>query len=284
MHTFDCKLDAILEMAELVGWHPTREQPWLIYHDGHELERAYGATSDEAIANFTKRYPKIVSISAAEAGVNTEEWIDGLTAKPIPFDRSEPYGFSPGDIKSINMDSTLKTIQGWMNDNPTPYKWIMKFGRQKAAATNGRITFVKEGNVGGDLLTPHMILHTVGHAICAATRLDDQLYRLIEKWVLKYARPKYNEESHILLQFCKLLHMKAAIATLKGSKSGFPDLIEVANELAGIYAKHGRVKIAPNSYCDFQVSQEQCEGIRSSIESLCAGALDSLVGGVIYDE
>jgi hypothetical protein len=168
-------------------------------------------------------------------------------------------------------------------------------------------------------LTPFMILHNLGHAVNdqegmgidgglyksirgilfgasqsqADSEEDDELYAQARRGSpSSRIREEYNK---VILTMSKLLHTRAALktcivnpnaSTLDEVKTrlsgGYDDWDEIVNDLIAVYAKNGRVKVTPNKYCDFNVSEEQLLAIRNIIASTISGMLDQAVGQVIY--
>ena len=93
----------------------------------------------------------------------------------------------------------------------------------------------------------------------------------------------YNSNEFVY-QLCKLLHMKTAHNTIKNNDGGLTGYSELVNELIGIYVKNGRIKVAPNEHCDYEIDQETCYYIKYNLEEYCENALQSCVGKTIYDD
>lgn len=289
MRYFSKELNRVLsEMAQLSGWNPTKEYMFVVSlnHNGEieEQDFAYGENPNDAIAKFVNIYnheelEKIANIY----GMTAEQYAASLTAKPASAEEvADSSAFSKRDVRSINDERTRAAIEKWLNDNPTPYHWIIYFGGtgSRIEPTPGAITFVKHGNAGGDTLTAHMILHTIGHAVVYYDTED-----LIDTLRPVFAPVTGNDdEDSMMMDLCKLLHMKAAAFTLMGHKRGFPDFNEMVYEIMAIYIKNGRIKIAPNKYCDYPATPEFCATIKATLENYCRTKLDSKVGRVVWDE
>lgn len=282
MKYFEEELERVLaEMAELAGWHPTKRERHIIYYNGEDQDIAYGESSEEAIQDFLGKDngQRLADIH----GVTVPEFVVGLTAvRDIPKDKEGDNDFRPADIKLINADKTRRTIENWLNANPTPYRFIIKFGNgTKTQPTPGVITFVKEGNAGGDLLLPHMILHTLGHAVVGYDTSDvSETLSLLFTPILGHRA----SEDDLIIPMCKLLHMKAAEMTIKEHPRGFPTFQEMMYEVMAVYVKNGRVKVAPNKLCDYKIEPNVCAAIKHILEKFCKEALDYRVGRVVYDE
>lgn len=274
------KLSLIHEMASLSGWEPTRELQYTVSVDGEEIDYVSAESPEEAVERFKKQFPGY----EGEITASLENRSDGDTS------------FTAADIKSINNDSTRQQIEKWLNDNKTPYSWIIRFGKQnspiRVKPTPGAITFMKSGNVGGDTLTPHMVIHTIGHAV---VNYDDTLCDIFVKFLgpiagsggrdgARYASERDRDHDSVLIPACKLLHMRAAKITVQGGKRGFPSLDELVNEVMAIYIKNGSVTVRPNELCDFKISSDVCNALQQAIHDYCKGRLDGCVGKVVYDD
>lgn len=269
------KLRQIMEMATLKGWHPSRNTEWIVrgkWIDGTEFDDVFIAGSaEEAIQQAVEDVPDLD--------------VHSLTATLSEYEKDEKEsGFfdnlTQNDIQSINSDKTAKQIEKWLNDNNTPYEWIIYFNpKNSIPPTPGAITFVKHGNIGGHILSPHMILHTAGHAIVG---YDATLPKALEEFAHFISNDKLEDKQ--ILTICKFLHMQAAKSTLKGNnKWAFPTMNEVVYEMLGIYIKNGRVKFEPNEYCDIDVDQNVIQYMRDIINNYCKLKLDSVVGRVVID-
>lgn len=282
MTFFERELERVLaEMAELAGWYPTRRQRYLVSYNGKEQDAAYGGSPEEAIRDYLGDDGG--ERMAGFEGVPVAEYVAGLTATlEEPTDGDGLTDFRTRDIKLINADKTRRTLETWLNANPTPYRFIIKFGDgTKTEPTPGVITYVKEGNAGGDALTPHMILHTLGHAIMAYQGDDeaDAIGMLLQP-SLGYRA----SDDDLIIPLSKLLHMKAAELTIQEHPRGFPTFQELLYEVLAVFVKNGRVKVAPNKHCDFQVTPEVCASIKHILEKSCQEMLDRAVGRVVYDD
>ncbi len=79
--------------------------------------------------------------------------------------------------------------------------------------------------------------------------------------------------------------MRAAFHTIEGNdRWGFPTIDEIINELAGIFIKHGRIKLAPNKYCDLNYDQTKLDSLKQFLEAEIDKRLQQSVGKVITDE
>jgi hypothetical protein len=268
------KLFYIHEMAKLSGWGSTDKIGWSVYDNGDEVDVVQASNERDA-----------VELIAAEYDLDPET----LTAAPTE-DKDEYYdGLRKRDIKSINSESTRKTIENWLNNNKTPYEWAFYFGDTPyPGETPGVITFVKYGNAGGDILTPHMILHTVGHAVMSS-RNENTLIDLLVDFAAKYCnvnvRDDEDNETKLIIPICKFLHMKAAFSTLKGiERWSFPTINEVVYEMVGIYVKNGHVKFKANEYNNFNINPKIVNNIENKINDHIREKLDDCVGTVIYDD
>lgn len=273
MSNFDLRLDSVLrEMAELSGWQPTRDQQYLVYFGDEEIDSVVADSEEDAIRRFLEAWPEYADKRQS------------LRAKTRKSDSGDA-NFSNKDIEFINSDWTRLTIQSWLNNNPLNYRFIFVFAGTGTKPTPGAITFIKSGNAGGDALTPHMILHTLGHALVGHN--DDVMYELqpILQDVLGHELvPTDIDDRHVVVPICKLLHMNAAKLTLKGSNRGFPTFSEMLYEITGVYVKNGKVKIAPNEFCDFKIGVEHCQQIQQVLHNFCNHRLDLAVGRIVYDE
>lgn len=289
-------------MAELTSWHPTKEQLYRIFYGGEDSEEnTYGDSPQDAINSFIKRYSPDELVGAIagithNAEITPAEFIRNLHAVLIPdADAAENNAFKTQDIQSINSNKTRLLVQNWLNANPTPYRWKIIFGHtthKEIHPTPGIITFVKLSNPGGDTLSAHMILHTAGHAAASMIEMGNveaDLAAMINtihttNRVQLDNRNDRGDTHAEMVAICKLLHMRAAKLTIQGHPRGFPVMDEMINEIIGIYIKNGRIKIAPNEFCDYPITPAQCAAIKSYLEAVCKHALDGCVGQVIYDD
>ena len=278
-------------MAALAGWHPTRRIQYIIYYDEKELDNASGSSPQEAIKDWLKGYSE--EYIQKHYNMSLAEFAQKLTAKESDQDEDDT-DLTRKDIKSINSPKTRAKIEQWLNNNPLDYRIVVAFGsveEHNLQPTPGVITFVKLGNAGGDVLTPHMILHTFGHAVGTYNRhqlIVDNMFTEIER-ILGPIRgrsgaTREHDDSGIVIDLCKLLHMRAAHFTVTGSNRGFPTAEEVGFELIGIYTKNGNIKVSPNQYCDYPIGLDRCTKIRKIIEKYCQQMLNDCVGNIIMDD
>lgn len=284
MRYFDEELGRVLaEMAELAGWHPTKQQRYIIYYNGEDQDTAYGESPEEAIQDYLSGDMDGGQRHADITGVSLPEYLAGLTAVlDIPKDNEGDTDFRPADIRLINSEKTRKTLQDWLNNNPTPYRYIIKFGTgTDTKPTPGVITYVKTGNAGGDPLTPHMILHTMGHAVMGyGFDVEEDLQQIFHRIL----GDDPGQSDGLIEPLAKLLHMKAAEHTIRKTTSAFLTFGELMYEVLAVYVKNGKIKVAPNKFCDYEIDQHTCTLIRAMLERECKGALDRAVGRVVYDE
>lgn len=269
------KLHYINEMAKLRGWGPTNKIGWTVYDNKEMIDVVDADNEQEAIKLIAIDYeldPKTMTAAPSE---DEDENYDGLTRR---------------DIKSINSDNTRKTIENWLNNNKTPYEWAFYFHEApRPEQAHDVITFVKYGNIGGDILTPHMILHTVGHAVMSGRKVEDILIGIFLDFAVKYCNVDIKEdednETKLIIPICKFLHMKAAFSTLKGVKRwSFPTINEIIYEIVGIYIKNGHVKFEANQYNDLNVDPKIVKNIENTINNHIREQLDSCIGTTIYDD
>ncbi len=289
MTRFDSRLAATLaEMAQVAGWvHPTTHEFEVVYVDdeGHEevLDKAAGPTPEEALEKFVADHGDLIGDMATANETTVPEYVSHLRAVEPAIGDGLSTVLTKSDKKSITGGKTERTVTAWLNANPLPHKILFKFGSDEIedVPTPGVITFVKLGNAGGDTLTPHMILHTLGHALVGYNVLPtaERLYNLFES----LGHPIHDADD-LIMPVSKLLHMRAAKLTILNKNRGFPTFEELLNEVTGVYVKNGRIKIAPNEYCDYQITPEQCDYVKKVFETSCRGFLDRAVGRVIYDD
>ncbi len=282
MSLFNTRLDKILLEAVLVDYVATKNLEYhIFYKDEFVAEDYYAPSEEKALQDFLKDEGESLQDEADRYGITLEEFISGLRAEYSGNNASEYTGFTPADIKSINNAKVIQTIEDWLNQSPLPYKFaiIIEVGLN-SKPTPGVITYVKTGNAGGDVLTPFMILHTMGHALVNynSYELQIQVEQILESIVADFG-----DENTLVLALCKLLHTKAAIYTVKGSKRAYPTFDEVLYDLMAIYIIKGRITVKPNQYCDYEISQEQCMTIKNILEGYCRKTLDNVVGKVVYD-
>ncbi len=285
-------------MAQMKGWKPTKRVQYLIWYGDEDLDIASGESPADAVKTFVKNHADSIDGLAVNHGVSKEEFIVALRAKIFEPDADEDGGLQPRDIKSINSEKTRATIEQWLNTNSLPYDIIFQFGEGDETGTvqptPDAITFVKTGNAGRDALTPHMILHTFGHAVVGSNTeelesLIGERLQQITGQTFPNVHINYESKQRAIIALCKLLHMKAAEITLKDQKSymrgrGFPTLKEAIYEIMAIYVRNGQIKIGPNKYCDFPAHPEQCNALKALLERHCKKYLDRCVGKVVYDD
>lgn len=284
MRWLDKTLDRILLEAKLVDYVATKNLEYHIYYqDDFVAEEYYAPSEEQAIQDYIEDEGELLQDEAARYGITMEEFISGLRAKYPGRDYEQYTGFTPADIKSVNNAKVRQTIEDWLNQSPLPYKFSIIIGVEyyHKKPTPGVITYVKTGNSGGDVLTPFMILHTMGHALVNYNSEDIsiQVSDLLESIVGDFGI----DADAFVFALCKLLHTRAAIYTIKGSKRAYPTFDEVLYDLVAIYIIKGRITVKPNQYCDYDISQEACNTIRQMLEEFCRSILDKAVGTIVSD-
>lgn len=206
---------------------------------------------------------------------------------------SDREPFLSQDLKLLALDKTRRTIEQWLNANPTPYRYALAFGSNvdelMGLRRPGVITFVKQGNPASDPLTPHMILHTMAHAISAGMYASSDLADIVRDVLggvlgRGFDEDEEEDDAELLLKLCMLLHMKAAEYTLSGSPKRFPNLHEACIEMLAVYIKNGAVKIGPNEFCDYHIDAGALRQLKSRLEAACDGFLSRSVGTVLFDD
>ncbi len=138
----------LAEMAQIVSWQSTNNYRWDVFVNSEWVDELFAPDEESAIAQYAEENPEI---DPQTITVTVDDAVEAL-------DRA--------DIKLINSEQTRRQIESWLNNNNTPYRWAFYIGGEyDPQPTPGIITFHKFGNAGGDPLTPHMILHTAGHAL-----------------------------------------------------------------------------------------------------------------------
>ncbi len=253
-----------------------------------KLGFAKGNTRDEAISAFL-----------AERDLD-----DSYAERLIAFEHGSG-NFSAGDIKSTTDPNTQKQIEEWLNANQDQYVWHILIGQNHTDVEPDpkAITFAKTGNVGRDTLQPHMILHTVAHAVLEGDHSDFEAQRYIrEFWadVVKRLpenqKPQHGNPNDIVIDAAtQFLHFKSALNWQKlhhsdelsdSRKKAIKNLSaisiqEVVNDMMAIYIRNGRIKIAPNQYTKIEMKSRQLEKFRANVEKIFRKALDKCVGKVI---
>lgn len=287
---FDVKLErAINEMARLEKWDDKSKQQYEIrlgpYNTSTLLMSVDADTPEEAIEKYvgSKPFKKHIRDYGYE---HDPDQMAGLL-RAVPSAKGGYRSFSTQDIKVIKLEKTKHQIEQWLNDNPHDFVWSIHFGRQDPEPTPGVITFHKVGNSGGDVLSPHMILHTAAHAVCPLDLVGEiagEFYKILKK---RRESTKRDEQDDYVVDMCKLLHFKSAIKTAREDESGnggANDPHEAIYDMVAIYIKNGRVKIAPNEYCDFEVDQTILKNASERINAMIYHILKRAVGMVVTDD
>ena len=301
MSQFERKLTAALnEMAELAAWRsPAQINHYTVYYGNGTLYDKLGiiaATNEQEAISKLKDHPKLKNHDFSQIALELDE-------RP---ERGTLEYFGNTDVELIRKEKTRKTIEQWLNDNDTPFSWIMVFDDQSRSydrsqnkvysferqndllPTPGKITFLKSGNAGEDPLTPHMILHTIGHAVTnhfGEAKLNRLKLDIGEILINEKIMTNYRTDV-MMTKLCQLLHMKSALKTVSGvmDPRKIVNFDELVNEVVAIYVKNGRIKVEPNQYCEFDISQQAINDIKSYLELYCHDALTACVGQIIEDD
>jgi hypothetical protein len=335
MSTFTHRLEnALHEMAALKGFVPTDHETWLIVYkpSAEGIETISAPNPQQAITTYIKQLEKFRQEDpshfdnlAKYRGTGDGKALlnpNNYTAKKTEPQPGDENLFTRKDIELINKPKTKQTLEAWLNANPQGYTYHIIFGPTGTGSDPqpepGVITYWKTGNVGGDPLTPYMILHTLGHAVAQqndpSDRNSDQhntimadllesLNDLAAHANLDYVdntrlpanqkakRPAGRDQAYTKFQLARLMHTQAATKTTYpaatnwqgGRIAGYQSLEELIYDLIGIYAKNGKVKIYPRVDEPTPELLQICAKIKYVIETACKEMLDNCVGKVITD-
>lgn len=151
---------------------------------------------------------------------------------------------------------------------------VKKWMHQNKIEIWDHITFAKNGS-SGDLMTPWMILHTIGHAINDETTIGYSIIEFLKK--VYTGGPMSNEEligklSNIL-QFKSIANMGKINTKMKLAPSSAQEFV---NELIAEYLWNGKIRYKPSA------TSIEIQSL-AEVEQAIAKNLDNMVGRIIID-
>jgi hypothetical protein len=300
------------EMASLAGFNVTDRRPYSFYTPLVQVEnrkkkmvdynippseyKAYvmASSPSDALSQFRRSedYIEIMKKKADELGIDLGKLERSLYAAEVTDDVAY-FGMdtplSKYDFNALNSSNLRRRIEEDLNNNPLDYKIKFVFGEkdwESIAPIPGIITYVKIGNAGQDILTRHMIFHTLGHAVGDASFNDksfsDFVYGLMNE-LGKFFGSSGNKYT--------IFNTKPALLSADPMNhiDGYRSSEEFCRDLIGLIAKNGRVKVAPNKYYDESkmekpMNQNDFNHIADLIKNECVKMLNRCVGRVIKDD
>lgn len=155
---------------------------------------------------------------------------------------------------------------------------VEEFMEQNGMRTEGHITFVKNGT-SGHVLTPWMILHTMGHALAEEEPMAHNWIRQIIHAILERISPGNNDFRTAARKgtFARLFMFKSASIDDYHNSGNTPS--ELCNELIAEFLwNNGTIRIKP-PYDEDQEVMSRVESMKMEIRSM----LQRCVGKIIYD-
>jgi len=210
--------------------------------------------------------------------------------------------FSKKDRAALSSNKTLKTLEDRLarsghnfnivmfeGEPPTgsgrEAKWIRQaetFLKEKGIQTQGHITFVKNGT-SGHVLTPWMVLHTMGHAMLNQNPRKNEFREIvadIEAKICGITRTTINDlrpDTNCMRRLGELLMFSSA----QPKADETLDKDELYHELIAEYLWHGgRIRTKPQQD---PKKDRNAKWIARKFEDLIKNTLDQLVGKVVYD-
>jgi hypothetical protein len=230
---------------------------------------------------------KNLGLQVVHPGTRDEVEISGLFSKKDKVVLSHPKTFRTLEQRLSNskyqfnillMESMFVMFGNYKNE-------AEKFIKEQGIQTQGYITFIKNGT-SGHLMTPWMILHTIGHAATTFTEISmegqvkDAMIG-ISAYILE-KEGKTDEIKNLYGPFLGWRTMLKEFLMFQSAKditNGGIVPAELVNELVAEFLWHGgKIRIAPK-YRDDPFVNHKIDSIRARIEEM----LDLCVGQVIYD-
>lgn len=157
------------------------------------------------------------------------------------------------------------------------------FMRKSGVEREGHITFAKNAT-SGHVLTPWMVLHTLGHAVSEhAERVGIRLYDTVFKVLRRLPEGRdgpinpLGRDGDERTNLGHVLMFRSVQGDMRGD--GHASSAELVHELVAEYLWNGgEVRIRPPFHMDERVYE-----VVSSVERMVEEALDSCVGEVVFD-
>jgi len=225
-------------------------------------------TGEEGFTSDTKKVSKGTHIGTQV--VNPGRYEDEITGR-----------FSNKDKAVLSHPKTFKTLEDRLSNSNYNFNILMietatnqryigvlddykndvdKYIKSQGIVTQNHITFVKNGT-SGHVLTPWMILHTLGHAVVDYIGEDTKIVELVR--AIMYQLDK-----------ASIFHFKSA----KESEI-YNNTNELVHELIAEFLWHGgRIRINP-----VFANNEDIKTKVATIESRIKTTLDYCVGQIVYD-
>lgn len=217
---------------------------------------------------------------------------------PTGREREITGRFSMKDRAIISHPKTMRTLEARLSRGRHRFNIIMierkdaqyyeqvgKFIRDNGIQTEEHITFVKNGT-SGHLMTPWMILHTLGHAVASnSTKASKDLFRNQLRLFTERLCGMYLPEKNTWSQLRTCMQRAGEVFMFKSAQEGsqdtsFADSEEFLHETIAEYLWNGDT-IRMRSPHD---RDEEMTAVVAGMEKIIGDMLDECVDKIIYDE
>ena len=239
------------------------------------------------MSNYRYRFDKIIPTSVGIPHFNQKDRaaIENITVQKKLEEVLNRTGY--------NFNILFIEVQGlgYQSYPKTQYRKIVRFYCNKNnIPLEGHITFAKKQST-GDVMSPWMILHTMGHALLENTNE----FIAMNNTLTEFARDiRYYDKTSLipnekveslsrLFMFASARNKVYELETGRPHKKSIADFDELIYDLVAEYLWHGgRIRVNQQTAIKLQIDHKINNFIQS-IQNIISGALHKNVGNIIVD-